>query len=132
MKKYLIITALIFTTSCVNQVDRVALLNMPTDQYATQVEVKNDGFEQEIEYQSIILRNILDGEQKAAEWAYRLSGDIPFHDNLQYALRSFKNKETGKLTHQLYVSITYFGSWRFYNRASDSNAKRFDVNTIAR
>lgn len=35
-----------------------------------------------------------------------------------YFIRSFLDKESGEISHQLYISIDYFNDWRFYNRAS--------------
>mgnify|MGYP001591907629 CR=1 FL=1 len=49
-----------------------------------------------------------------------------------YFLRSWKNKQTGRLKHQLYLSFNYFGDWRFYNSASFDDAKQISATEIDR
>lgn len=51
----------------------------------------------------------------------------------QYAqLRSFKDKKTGRITHQAYVEINYTGSWRYYQSASFKNGTQAEVAVIGR
>ena len=49
-----------------------------------------------------------------------------------YFLRSWKNKKTGHLQHQIYLSFDYFGDWRFYNSASFDDAVQTGVTEIDR
>jgi hypothetical protein len=49
-----------------------------------------------------------------------------------WRMRSFVDKTTGARSHQLYVDVTYSGSWRFYNVASDETATDLEVAQIDR
>lgn len=45
-------------------------------------------------------------------------------------IRSWVNKSTGNLSHQLYVVLRYIGSWNFFSWASDDTAKSLNVQKI--
>ena len=47
-------------------------------------------------------------------------------------IRSQIDKKTGALSHQLYVTFGYRGDWRFYERASDEDAKNLETTMIDR
>ena len=47
-------------------------------------------------------------------------------------IRSFYNKETHITSHQLYLNISYFGSWAFYEFADDEDAKSLKLTNIDR
>ena len=47
-------------------------------------------------------------------------------------IRSFYNKETHITSHQLYLNISYFGSWAFYDIADDEDAKSLKLTNIDR
>lgn len=44
-----------------------------------------------------------------------------------WRLRSWLNKETKAVSHQLYVDIRYIGSWRWYSAAADDQANSLEV-----
>lgn len=46
-------------------------------------------------------------------------------------LRSWKLAD-GKLSHQVYVADTYYGGWRFYQSATDSDGKDLEFTSINR
>lgn len=48
-----------------------------------------------------------------------------------WLIRSFIDKKTGNVTHQLYVDISYIGDWQYYYMAADDTAKTLDVTRIA-
>ena len=47
-------------------------------------------------------------------------------------IRSFYNKQTHIASHQLYVDISYFGSWAFYEYADDEDAKSLKLTSISK
>jgi len=49
-----------------------------------------------------------------------------------YKIRSWVNKETRAVTHQLYVTHYYDGNWIFWNSASDQDAKSLQFSSISR
>jgi len=56
----------------------------------------------------------------------------PFGGTIRsYRLRSWVNKETKAVEHQLYVEISYIGSWRWYVAAADDTAQELTVRQIA-
>lgn len=55
----------------------------------------------------------------------------PFGGTIRsYRLRSWVNKETKAVEHQLYVEISYIGSWRWYSTAADDTAQDLPVTRI--
>jgi hypothetical protein len=50
----------------------------------------------------------------------------------EWFIRSFVNKETGSVRHQLYVATNYPGDWRFYNSAADDTATALPFLSIDR
>jgi hypothetical protein len=46
-------------------------------------------------------------------------------------LRSFVDKATHQVTHQLYVDIGYVGSWRWYEAAADDSATGLPVQKVS-
>lgn len=44
-----------------------------------------------------------------------------------WRIRSWLNKETKVVSHQLYVDISYIGSWRWYGAAADDQANALEV-----
>ncbi len=48
-----------------------------------------------------------------------------------WSIRSVVNKKSGAVAHQLYVNFTYFGSWSWFDYASDEDAKELVVTRIA-
>ena len=49
-----------------------------------------------------------------------------------FFLRSFINKKTKDVTHQLYIYCTYHWNWRFYNSAHLSGGKALEFTEIRR
>jgi hypothetical protein len=85
---------------------------------ASRVEVNDDKFE------------------KAVRFLGRPSQhDSPLYgiaDTNTYRLRSWLDRNTGAMTHQLYVSHFYSGEWIFWHRASDDQANTLEFVSIAR
>jgi len=46
-------------------------------------------------------------------------------------IRSFIDKKTHGVTHQLYVDLRYFGDWKFFQSAADDNARPLEVVRIS-
>jgi len=78
-----------------------------------QVEIKSDEFEPNITINGI---------------------ELPIDNNPyeQYFLRSFVNKKSKSVLHQLYVNYTYAGDWRFFNRAYAKGSKELKFTGIKR
>jgi hypothetical protein len=52
-------------------------------------------------------------------------------DSFIHQLRSWINRDTGEVTHQIYVSQVYGGTgWRHWNRANDQTANPMEFNSI--
>ncbi len=49
-----------------------------------------------------------------------------------YFIRSWVNKETGAIKHQIYVVVRYGGDWRFYERARAVGGSTLDFTEIDR
>ena len=75
---------------------------------ANAVSIEDDRFSKTI---------VFKGESKR-----HLQGSGPSDSNVLF-IRSWLEKETGRVTHQLYVNHTYHSDgWKFWSRASDENA----------
>ena len=48
----------------------------------------------------------------------------------QWNIRSWLDRDTKATTHQLYVTVSYDGDWRFYDRAADDSATDLRVTKI--
>ena len=58
---------------------------------------------------------------------------IPFGGTSRnWMLRTWIDKESRNVTHQLYLEISYSGSWRFYQSANDDEARSLPVVSIKR
>lgn len=49
-----------------------------------------------------------------------------------HRLRSWLDKQSGRIRHQLYVSELYTGQWRFWNRANDQSARNLEFTSVDR
>lgn len=59
--------------------------------------------------------------------------DNPFGGiSKQWFIRSFIDKRSHNVTHQLYVSLSYLGAWKFFNSAATDKAEALKVTTIDR
>ncbi|WP_145732357.1 hypothetical protein [Nitrospirillum pindoramense] len=59
--------------------------------------------------------------------------DTPFGGiGKKWYLRSWVDKDTKAVTHQLYVWVNYVGDWKFYQSASDDTAQPLAFTSIAR
>lgn len=47
-------------------------------------------------------------------------------------IRAWKFEKTGDISYQIYIADYYYGDWRFYDAAYDSNGDRFDTTKISR
>ena len=61
------------------------------------------------------------------------SGFLTGYDYINYMTRSWVNKETSSVTHQVYISIAYAaGGWRFYNSATLKGGDPLEFTSINR
>jgi hypothetical protein len=61
-----------------------------------------------------------------------LEGVNPFGGTSRlYRLRTWVNKETKTIEHQLYVDVSYIGGWRWYQTAADETAQDLKVLAIS-
>ncbi|MBI1868826.1 MAG: PDZ domain-containing protein [Methylocystis sp.] len=58
--------------------------------------------------------------------------DNPFWGGIrkEWLIRSFINKKTKTVSHQLYIDLDYTGNWHFYDSASDNSATPLHVTQI--
>jgi hypothetical protein len=56
----------------------------------------------------------------------------PGYETNYYFLRSFLNKTSGKVTHQLYVSNFYDGSWVIWTNANGEDAQPLEFSSLSR
>ena len=62
----------------------------------------------------------------------RIQGGPLRHASGNYLLRSFVDKRTGAVQHQLYATTSYRGDWRFFERAAGEDMRELEFSAISR
>ena len=136
MKKLLltsILTTSLALTACVNPITETRkTLTMSQDQYQAQIRVETDDFENSVKYVGYPLEYIKAQYDPEGVMLPSNASPLTLGDKVTYALRSFKHKTKALQDHQLYATIMYADDWRFYNRASDQDARTLKFDSISR
>lgn len=91
----------------------------PPEQIANDTAVSESNYDNTVKYQS---REVFTPVKRGIK-----------QDHQRYLLRTWKDKETERLTHQLYVSIWYnTGNWRFYYSANHEDGEVAEFTVVDR
>jgi len=110
--KILIIAITLLLTGCLLPRQEPSNINWSNpDETRSRVEIKNDEFTKQIDYTG---PNVID----------------PYYSSDYLMMRAWE--KASKINYQVYVADHYYGDWRFYNRAFDSDGNKLDFVLISK
>lgn len=103
MKKFTVLSILIIT-GCLSYPADIKHFTSSPDEVSKDTEILNSDFEPFVRIHAPTLQKVVGASVTT------------------YRLRGFRGKNSGKMTHQLYVHVVYnLGDWRFYNKITGFN-----------